>query len=103
MVYPTHCAVFTYQIDPNLPEWAFRVQDCSSGDQPRPKETNTQGDGPVGVFAISARSSPVAFTGSRTACSSLYFERPEAVQWRLVFRQKLAEDIDIDLTEALAD
>ena len=103
MVYPTHCATFTYQIEPELPKGSFRVQDCSSGDQPRPKEPSAQGDGPVAVFAITARSSPVTFTTAKAACSSLYFECPEAVQWRLVFRQKTAEDIELDLTEALED
>ena len=102
MDYPTYCATFTYQITPELPADSFHVWDCSPGDSPRPK-AGAQADGPIGVSVIGGASGPTAFTASKAACSSLYFERPEAVQWRLVFRQKPAEDIEIDLTEALED
>ena len=102
MDYPTYCATFTYQITPELPAGSFHVWDCSPGDSPRPK-AGAQADGPIAISVIGGSSGPVAFTTAKAACSSLYFEKPEAVQWRLVFRQKPAEDIEIDLTEALED
>ncbi len=50
-------------------------------------------DGPTAVFL--SHNTPKF----HAACSSLHFERAATVEWRLVFSEKLMEDVEISLME----
>lgn len=106
--FPGHFAAMTYTIIPELAGDAFMLKDCSSGDSPRPKNTDGCGRFAMSVGAIAVIRSTddpdrVYCVNGETAkphtiCSSLHFEPiQEPIEWRLVFREKLMEDIEITL------
>ncbi len=106
--FPRHFAAMTYTIYPDLPDDTFMLRDCDSGDCPRPKHPDSRGryavsagaiawihsnDGPMQVCYVNGE--PVK---PRVVCSSLHFEPLKApVEWRLVFREKLMDDLEITL------
>lgn len=91
--YPRTYLAMHYTVTPDLPREALRVLDRSQGDKVR-KQTD---DGPVAV--LSSAVGPIVRMGKehepRTAISSLYFELPEDLEWRIVLREKLLEDMEI--------
>jgi len=113
--YPTHYTAMSYVVEPELPRESLTVRDCGQGDSPRINNAREQAalaaigsaDGPTvacSVGIIGGADGPVAIllanggTGRpRAACSALRFAQPEQIQWRMVFYQKTAEDIKIDL------
>lgn len=109
MEYPTHCTAVEYAVWPDLPQNALFLRDCCDGDQPRPKHGGSGhrgGHGAVmGVIRSRKNSETVTLPHSstsllrRSACSSLRFQTPESVEWRICFRAKLLED----QTEVLID
>lgn len=93
--YPTHYTAMSFVVEPELPRQSLTVRDCGQGDCPRPKHSNTAGPtvaSSVGIILASSKSGQ-----PRAACSSLYFNSPEEIEWRMVFYQKTVEDIEIDL------
>ena len=91
--YPRRCLAMSYAVEPELPRRAVQVRDCGEGDRPRAT------DGPTAVFA-SAVGAMVRLGKEgepRAAVSSLYFQLPEDVEWRIVVQEKLLEDMDIAL------
>ncbi len=113
--YPTHYVSMSYAVEPDLPRESLTVWDCGQGDTPRnntqkqtalapiisvcePAASGSVGiiggaDGPTAVFLTNGK------TGCpRTVCSALRFEVPEQIEWRIVFLQKTAENMEIDLT-----
>jgi len=91
--YPTHYTALSYSVEPDLPREAFSVRDCGQGDSPRSK--NQDGADGCGILFVS-KDDP----NSRAVCSHLHFEpleQPEKIEWQLVFFQKTAEDIEIEL------
>ena len=93
--YPTHYSAMSYVVEPELPRESLAVRDCGQGDRPRPKQSNMAGPtvaSSVGVILATGKSGQ-----PRAACSSLYFGPPERIEWRMVFRQKPVEDIEVDL------
>ncbi|WP_300605286.1 hypothetical protein [uncultured Oscillibacter sp.] len=93
--YPTHYSAMSYVVEPELPRESLTVRDCGQGDRPRPKQSNMAGPtvaSSVGVILATGKSGQ-----PRAACSSLYFGLPERIEWRMVFRQKPVEDIEVDL------
>lgn len=112
--YPAHYIAMSYMVEPELPRPSMTVRACGEGDTPRERPRkelaalrSTGGaDGPVAcsVGIIGGADGPTAIllaggqSGSlRTACSPLYFEVPRQMEWRVVFFQKTAEDIQLDL------
>lgn len=119
--YPAHCTVMSYVTEPDLPRESLAVRDCGEGDSPRPKPpgelaamTATGGaDGPTAACSIGiigGSDGPTAILVSharafldtdppqlRSASSALRFEPPEELEWRMVFRQKTAEGITVEL------
>ena len=93
--YPTHYSAMSFVVEPELPQQSLTVRDCGQGDRPRPKQSNLAGPtvaSSVGVILATNKSGQ-----PRAACSSLYFDPPERIEWRMVFYQKTAEDVEIDL------
>lgn len=104
--YPTHYTVMSYVVEPELPGNALTVRDCGEGDHPRTRQFNPGGptaansigiiiggaDGPTAIILTNGK------TGHpRAVCSALRFEPPKQIEWRMVFSQKTAEDIAVEL------
>lgn len=104
---PTHCTAMTYRLEPELPERSFRVVDCQQSDAPRKRLSEKSGktangataigiiggaDGPTAVF-VSGKGVP----DSHTTISSLHFQPPKEVEWRMAFYEKLMEDKEVIL------
>ncbi len=105
-VFPTHMTVMQYTITPDLPREEVSVRDCRGGDSPRRKETAPKPgyDFCSAIGIIRSADGPMAVTiGVRqeaevhTACSGLYFEKQDSVEWRMGFRVKTVEDAEIQL------
>ena len=112
--FPTKYTQMEYRIEPELASRQCRIMDCKQSDEPRPmKITRAEGpaevqingeavaigiiggaDGPTAVFM----SSPTSKTSQlRIASSSMCFEHVDEVEWRIVFLEKLHEDITIQV------
>lgn len=109
MEYPEHFAVMTYTIEPEISGRDFMLRDCNDGDHPRLKNPDPNEFSPVGVSAVGiiggADGPTVVFMANgtsaklRTACSSLYFEKPESIEWHMEFQVKTMEDIAVKIIE----
>ncbi len=105
-IFPTHMTAMQYTITPDLPREEVSVRACGNGDSPRRKETAPKpgcdfcsaigivrsADGPMAVMVGTPQEAKV-----HSACSGLYFEKQESVEWRMVFRVKIVEDLKIRL------
>lgn len=106
---PTHYTMMTYALSPELPDQAFIIVDCEKSDKPRQKVTVpriSQASGAAAVGIIGGAHGPTAIyftngtkTNLHTACSALHFEPAEEVKWRMVFRVKMREDIEVEIIE----
>lgn len=106
--YPTHHTAMVYTLEPELPTKNFQVQDCLENEAPKrkpskPFEPQATYD-VVSVDIIGGADGPTAIMLSNkpepaihTALSALHFEPTEEVEWRMVFREKLMDDIEISL------
>ncbi len=81
--YPTHFVSVSYTVSPKLPYGEFFIQDCA------------QGDGACSVVFLSEKKGD----GCRIACSSLYFEPVEDVEWKMVCMVKIVDDIEVTLVD----
>lgn len=103
--YPTNFHAMTYTIYPELQD--FYICDCKQGDTPRLKKESPHG--PISVGAVAVLGMPrkedrekyihVDGTIAKTyvACSSLYFEETDKVEWKIVFREKQMSDLEVIL------
>ena len=112
--FPTKYTQMEYRIEPELVSRQYRIMDCKQSDEPRPmKITRAEGpaevqingeaatigiiggaDGPTAVFV----GRPASKTSQlRMASSSMRFEHVDEVEWRIVFLEKLHEDITIQV------
>ena len=112
--FPTKYTQMEYRIEPELAARQYRSMDCKQSDEPRPmKITRTEGaaevringkavsigiiggaDGPTAVFM----SSPTSKTSQpHMASSSMRFEHVDEVEWRIVFLEKLHDDITVQV------
>ena len=105
-IFPTHMMAMRYTVTPDLPRDEISVRDCRGGDSPRRKENapNPGCDFCSAIGVIRSADGPTAVAvGVRqevsvhSACSSLYFEKQDCVEWRVGFRVKMVEDLDIVL------
>lgn len=92
--YPTHFMTMSYTVSPDIPPQKISVFDCMQGDSPRRKAGGAVLACSVGVAGLIRINTPEEV---RTTCSSLYFEPVEEVEWRIVFREKMAEDMEVRL------
>ena len=106
--FPQNFVSMTYTIVPELKQEEFNIKDCDSGDSPRAKDTAKRSKYAmsVGAFAVirsdSYATKEYCVNGKMVKpyaiCSSLHFEPiQKPIEWRLVFREKLMEDIDVTL------
>lgn len=106
--FPTLHTAMTYTLEPELPERNFQVRDCLQNEQPKRKprnqfepETNYDAcaiaiiggaDGPTAVFVSGGQNSE-----QHRALSALRFEHADDIEWKIVFLEKLMEDIEVEL------
>ena len=107
--YPPHFIAMSYTLEPDMPNNAFMLKDCDGGDRPRLKHPDPHGrlamsmgvvaivrssDGPTSVFLADGTKTQV-----HAIASSMHFEPlAEPVEWYLIAREKLLEDMEVDLT-----
>lgn len=80
--YPSHCLQLFYDISPALSDDIVSIKDCCQGDSPH-----------MGQFGFCSDDD----MPGRFACSSLYFESPEHVEWCMIFEVKTREDYILSL------
>lgn len=106
--FPTLHTAMTYTLEPELPGRNFQVRDCIQNEQPKRKPRNQfepqanydacaiaiigGADGPTAVFVSGGQNSE-----QHRALSALRFEHADDIEWKIVFREKLLEDIEFDL------
>lgn len=106
--HPNHYVAMGYTVTPELPDGVLSLADCDQGDRPRqiPSESGQPEatscamalgiiGGADGLVAIRHHSDEQGTL--HTACSSLYFDPVEQVEWRMVFYEKPAADVTMDL------
>lgn len=101
---PTHCMVMTYRLEPELPESSFRLEDCVESDHLRWRQQEHDAHGASAFGIIGGADGPTAIfvsgkgaSNGHTAISSLHFEPPKEVEWRMIFYEKMLEDTEITL------
>ena len=107
MEYPRFFKAMTYTVEPDIDRNHMVVLDCADGDSARPKKNISRekesitassigviggASGPVGVILGNAVPRTL-----HVACSAVKFDPVDSVEWRIVFREKLKEDIQIKL------
>lgn len=110
MEYPTHFVAMTYTIEPEIDKNHIMILDCADGDRARRRTDISQEKECVPVMSASAigvigsADGPTAILVGNVvprtlhaACSAVHFEKVDFVEWRIVFREKLKEDIQIKL------
>ena len=98
--YPSWYQALTYTVEPELPIEDLTVQDCATGGRPRRKEKEHKEDGEgSSLCAVSVAVVPSYPQDEgdglkiRAACSSLYFEPVDKVEWRAVFHVKEKKEL----------
>lgn len=105
-IFPTHMTAMQYTITPDLPRDEVSVRDCSRGDSPRRKAPDLNGghmfasaigvirsaDGPTSILVGGKQETAV-----HSASFGLYFEKQDSVEWRVGFRVKMVEDVEVEL------
>ena len=91
----------TFTLSPDLPDDAFALRDSCEGDPARRKDDKS--DGAVSVGIIGGAVAPALLIRQSSeeprlhaVCSALRFEE-NPVTWQFCFREKLLDDIEIDL------
>ena len=104
MEWPTKYSIMTYTLFPELEE--FYLKDAGQGDSPRSKQGNQhRGATSVGIIGLRPRIEdgedcyhPDGTVAKlRVCCSSMYFERPERIEWVVTFKEKRVPDISVKL------
>ncbi len=106
---PTLHTAMTYTLEPELPERNFQVRDCVQNEQPKRKPRNQFEPQVIydacAIAIIGGADGPTAFFVSagqndqkhHRALSALRFEHADDIEWKIVFREKLMEDIETEL------
>lgn len=107
MEYPKYFKAMTYVVEPDIDRNHIAILDCADGDSARPKKdiSREKGSGSASSIGIIGRADgPTAIIMGNavprtlhTACSAVRFKPVDHVEWRIVFREKLKEDIQIKL------
>ena len=106
--FPTLHTAMTYTLEPELPGRNFQVRDYLQNEQPKRKPRNQfepeanydacaiaiigGADGPTAVFVSAGHN-----LEQHCALSALRFEYADDIEWKIVFREKLMEDIEVEL------
>jgi len=110
MEYPTHHHAMSYSLSPDLPNRSIMLRDTAEGDSPRirkpdPNEFEATSFAPAAsIGIIGGADGPTAIIVANrpqpklhAACTSLHFEPVDEVEWQITFREKMTEDITIDV------
>ena len=103
MEFPKNCVVMAYTLSPELPMNSIHVIDTAESDRPRQKQGDPNALGAATVILAGVRgvSSVAAIMSGRgelhTACSALHYELVKEVEWRIIFHEKLKEDMRVKL------
>ena len=107
MEYPRFFKTMTYLVEPDIERNHISVLDCADGDSARQKKGIPREKGSVSAASIGIigrADGPTAIIMGNVvprtmhaACSSVRFEPVDHVEWRIVFHEKLKEDIQITL------
>lgn len=107
MEYPRFFKAMTYVVEPDIDRNHIAVLDCADSDSARPKKgiSREKGSGFASSVGIIGRAGgPTAIIMGNVvprtlyaACSSVRFEPVDHVEWRIVFREKLKDDIQVKL------
>lgn len=106
--FPTLHTAMTYTLEPELPARNFQVRDCLDNEQPKRKPRNQfepqANYDACAIAIIGGADGPTAFFVSggqnleqHRALSALRFEYTDDIEWKIVFREKLMEDIEVAL------
>lgn len=105
-IFPTHMTAMKYTVTPDLPRDEIGVRDCAHGDSPRRRESAPKPDCDFcsAIAVIRSSDGPSAVIAGvpqvpdvHSVCSSLHFERQDSVEWRVGFRVKTVEDMEVEL------
>lgn len=112
MEYPEYYLEMTYRLSPDLSKEYFQVRDCKDSESPRRKRTDELempkasssasvsviggADGPTSIFLAGTLNKTVE-SGQQTACSALHFAPVSHVEWQIDFKERMYEDITIEL------
>lgn len=104
---PTHHTAMTYTVEPELPSKSFQVRDCLDNDEPKLRPRRSQADyDACSIGIIGGADGPTALilsNGSKNetvphaALSALHFEPKDDIEWKMIFREKPMEDIEVDI------
>ncbi len=103
---PTHYVKMAYTLEPELSGKQFAVSDVKQSDTPKKMmpsgrtydfESSVILTVPVSVNAVSSTEENEASKTIHTACSALTFEPQEKVEWQMIFREKMAADMQVTL------
>ena len=107
MEYPRFFKAMTYTVEPDIDRNHMVVLDCADGDSARPKKNISREKGSVtasSIGVIGGASGPTAVIMGNVvprtvhaACSAVRFEPVNSVEWRIVFREKRKEAIQVKL------
>lgn len=108
--YPMHHTAMTYTLEPDLPNRKLQVRDCLDNDEPKRRSRNPHepqasydacsigiiggADGPTAIIFSQGAKTKVE---QHAALSALHFEPVSDVEWKIVFREKPMEDIEIEI------
>lgn len=99
---PNRCIIMTYDVTPSLNDEEFAVRDCATNDSMNEETIETDNDSSVVVVGCCDGPTAIYITSDeepkyRTALSALHYEFPDSVEWRMVFYNKMHEDITVKL------
>lgn len=92
LLFPEHCLVMEYNLEPELPKDVFFLIDTAESDQPKRIENKSVVGAAIGVI-ISNKKKPK----EHYAASSMHFAPVDEVIWQAQFRAKTVEDISVSL------
>ena len=105
MEWPTKYAIMTYTLFPELEN--FILKDFHQGDSPRRKQGNPNGPlaSSVGIIGLRTKADageeyyhPDGTAAKlRVCCSSMYFEKPEKIEWEFIFKENRVPDVEVKL------
>ncbi len=97
--FPNCFKTMTYSLDPDLSEEKFQVRDCRNNDAPRRVRTGSDWDTDDGPAAVAIAILRPAGTkeGKHVTFSAMHFVQAQSVEWKIVLREKLMDDMAIEL------
>ena len=111
LILPRCVARISYTLTPDIPSDSFHMMDCAKGDRPVKRKSENEKElsksscdvASVGIIGGTDGPTAIIYT-SRTskkqlhnAYSAVHFEPVENIEWRMVFRKKMREDVVVEI------